>query len=551
MKRLVLLPLLALSTCDDSTPAPSKPEKETPDAKAEANSAPEADDAKGAVKPAEPEPTTPPVELKRAEAAGSAQAKAEKSMGFKIAPLTGLYALAAAPAVPSWGASSSGDAAAIRDDDLRTTWACETGGDKPCVVGVAFAERSSVKAIRFFGASGPNWRDYKGAGRIKKARIHTDGGHYELGFKDGAQHHYVVFDAPIDTQTVTLEVLELHKGNKTQTAHVAELEVYGGSGPKRPPLDLDPAQMFVTFETEAWKEGSAGGTIRLAFLEDARGAAAQRLMRGTALYGNKGDRYLLVEKLFGTDCTSYNGSYILLDQQTRMFYPLGKLGGMAGQVFAHGSGLGFAIVGPDGAPEAQRAITLEGEELKIRRPSRKTKEDAAAARAEWGVGDDPLPRGPEALPAGCVAGDNKDAKLDALVELEGFEEIDPSHFVVCDLGEGNTAIVGNTPQCSKSWIVAVVDADGEIAHQRRPKKADGRGVRVAKLDGVGLVVEATKKDGASADLLTVAPDGIETWQRGASLVVRAPGSCNACDDALLGGSAKIERGDGEEAEQPR
>ena len=126
--------------------------------------------------------------------------------------------------------SSQGEAKLAQDDDLDTAWRCDFGGAQPCVLGVALPESAKVEVIRLYVAAGPKWRDHKGHPRVAKVRVHTDAGYADAEIDDGANHAYVKFSAPIQTQSLAIEVLGVHDGDKDKQVHIAEAEIYGTEG---------------------------------------------------------------------------------------------------------------------------------------------------------------------------------------------------------------------------------------------------------------------------------------------------------------------------------
>jgi hypothetical protein len=507
----------------DSTPSPSEP-------------------------PNDP-PREPPKDPPRADSLSAIGAKSASHLGFSLDKLAGWYAVDGQPVVPSWAAASDADPETVRDDDLRTAWTCSASGDAKCAMGLSFATPATLRAVRLYGAAGPEYNTYQAHPRVKKVRIHTDAGWVEASVEEGATHGYIVFDAPVETSTIAVEVVQT-QGGKSGTIHLAELEAIGTAGPRRPPLDLDPDASAVVFETEAWKQKGEGHTIRLAFLEVVRpDGGLQRLLRGTSLLGRKGDRFLLVEKLHGSRCSAFDGSYILLDQHTRMLYPLGTMGGVPGHVLRKDDGQGFAVRPPTADAGPFRAVVLEEGAAKIKY-SPKQDDRAAKAQVDWGFASTPaLRRGAghrlDEPPGGC-----KSAPTDDAADL--FEGFSAQKVVRCDLDGAHTAVFATEDACGRQWRVAVVDDAGQVAHRLEPKKTEGRGLRIARLAGAGLILEDSREQGASADLFRVSGEGIELLAKGATLALRLPASCDPCDDRFavehgeLGGTLAVRADEADE-----
>jgi hypothetical protein len=529
--KLLVLALVCTGCKDKDTPVSNDSPSEVTKAQSSSNegSSASSDDTERTPTSAEP-PAEPPADPPRSTAAASVKGKPAAHLGFSLDKLAGWYSIEGRAVVPSWAAASDASPDDVRDDDLRTAWTCTPEGERPCALGLSFSEPVTVRAIRLYGAAGPDYNTYRAHPRVQEVRVHTDTGWVDATFKDGANHGYVLLDAPIESRTVAIEILGTHKGGKSQMVHLAELEVLGTAGPRRPPLDLDPSASAVVFETEAWKQKGDAHTIRLAFLEVARAdGALQRLLRGTSLLGRKGDRFLLVEKLHGSSCSEHDGSYILLDQQTRMLFPLGTMGGAPGQVLRHDAGQGFAIRPPTESSGPFRAVVLDDGAVKIKY-SPKQDDRAAKAQVDWGFASEVSePRGGghrlTQPPAEC-----KVASLDDAGDAFEDEAFTPWALVECKLDETSAALVATDGSCGKQWSIAVVDEAGAVVHRQRQKTADGRGLWLARIDGAGLVVEASRADGASADLFGVSPEGITLLAKGAALALRTPSSCDPCDD---------------------
>jgi hypothetical protein len=469
-----------------------------------------------------------PVDPPRSTAAASVTAKASSNLGFSLDKLAGWYAIEGRTVVPSWAEPAVGNPDASRDDDLRTAWTCNVTPDRPCALGLSFDSPATVRAVRIYGAAGADYSGYRTHPRIRTIRVHSDAGWVDATIDERANHSYVVLDGPIETRTLAIEILETVASKTSTTVHIAELEVLGTAGPRRPPLDLDPSASAVVFETEAWSEGTQKHTIRLVFLELLRpDGSFQRLMRATSLLGRKGDRFLLVEKLYGSSCNSYDGSYILLDQHTRMLYPLGTMGATPARVVRHAQGLGFAFRPPTTNSGPFRAVVLDAGEPKIKY-SPKQPERADKAWADWGFEAEVLSRGASRRIDESIS-DCKGAPPSEAAETSGDDFV-AARAVRCKLDEAHAAVIAIDGDCGKRWAIAVVDASGAVVHRHARKQPDGRGVRLARIAGVGLVIEASRGDGTTADLFRVSPEGIVLTAKGATLALRPPARCDACDD---------------------
>ncbi len=502
--------------------APAAPRVESVPDKSGAPTAPTANAGTGA--------PGAPAEIVRASAAASETAKLAQHIGFEIA--TGLHAIEGTVATPTWGSAGRGDAKALRDDDVGTGWSCDMGGTAPCAVGLGFTESASVRAVVIYAAAGPKWSDYRAQARPKKVRVHTDAGFVEVAIDDGAAHKYVLFDKSIETKSIAVEVLEVHPGKKGKAVWIAELDALGDRGPSRPPLELDPARTIVSFETDAWKAEGDNHTIRLAFLEEVQAdGRLRRLMRGTAIHGRASDRFLVVEKLFGSSCLANKGSYALLDRNTRVMLPLGELTGVPSKIALRSDGTG-ALFTSTADPAAARAVVLDGDAIERVRPSKKKAETPEQLAARMNITEPAVRRGghvPGAAPAGCKSGTSDTALVQRVATALGLTDAPPADASICELANAHRAIVGTSSGCGARWYAAVIGPAGEVVGEMHAKADDGRGGWFFTAPDVGVVFEATKDAGRTSDLLRLWDGGVQVLVAGGAIAVRRPKACDPCE----------------------
>lgn len=469
-------------------------------------------------------------ELVRASAAAPVTAKLAQHIGFEIA--TGLHAIEGTASTAPWGSSGRGDAKTVRDDDVLTGWSCDMGGAAPCAIGLGFTEKASVRAVVIYAAAGPKWNDYRAQARPKKVRVHTDAGFVEVAIDDGAAHKHVLFDKSVETSSIAVEVVDVHAGKKGKAVYVAELEVLGDRGPSRAPLELDPERTVVSFETDAWKAEGDNHTIRLAFLEEVQAdGRLRRLMRGTAVHGRASDRFLVVEKLFGSSCTGTKGSYALLDRNTRVMLPLGELTGVPSNVALRADGTG-ALFTSLADPAAARAVVLDGDAIERVRPSKKKAETPEQLAARMNITAPPQRRGghvPGAAPAGCKAGTSDTALVQRVATALGLGDAPPADASICELANSHRAIVGTSSGCGARWYAAVIGPAGEVVGEMHAKADDGRGAWFFAAPDVGVIFEATKDAGRTSDLLRLWDGGVQVLVAGGAIAVRKPKACDPCE----------------------
>jgi hypothetical protein len=485
------------------------------------------------------DPRAAALAITKATTASTIAAKGIKNLGFSLEKIIHLFALKNTAKIPDWGAPGEGEAKLAQDDDLDTAWRCEFGGAQPCALGLALPESAKVEVLRIYVAAGPKYRDHKGHPRVAKIRVHTDAGYADVAVDDGANHAYVRFEAPIQTQSLALEVLDVHAGDKDKQVHIAEVEVYGTEGVPRPPLALDPQQAWVSWETTAWTD-DAEPKIRQVFVYTGDGTARRRLARATAVYGEAGDDYALFERLTGTNCGVTQGSYVLFDKRNRMYYPLNDLGGAGSMVFRHKAGRGFAAGWMNDAGQFTiKGIVDEGGKLTWKRPPKEGSEDGKALLSSWGFDTEPIQRGVPhgGAVAGChQAGGGELAPVITAAKLG--EGLDATQWMICSVG-GDTLYA--TAPCDGKARAYQLDAGGKIVGKHENKKDDARGLRLRR-NGDSLFVELSAEQGNTAGLWIASPGALTQLERHGSLYVRPPGSCGTCTDEWLNPEVPIDEG---------
>jgi hypothetical protein len=458
-----------------------------------------------------------------------------------------MYALEGTVAVPNWAVKSEAKVEAARDDDLLTSWSCEAtapvaeGGAAAegnadaagtpesdatarCALGVAFPELAKVQALRLHGSTGATWTQYKAQPRLKLVRIHTDRGWIDVKLPDVTTPRYIHFSEPIETKSVVIEVLETYSGKKGKAAHVSELEVYGTAGKARAPLEFDVERARFSFTSSRWKASGKKFAAMPNYLEEIRpDESIRRIAPGTAVYGKKGDRMLLVERWSQSDCTNPEGTFTLVDRERRMFIDIGEMGDLMARVQRHRDGLGFAVGDPKKVPFGVNAIGLDeasGTIKRLRPPKDVEAETEEELVRQWGFELEPMTR-EMAWEAGSTARPPSDCRIATaddvaaadpkLAKLEG-----EAAWISCN-GQHDTDVLVRAP---------LTDTSGK-KHVQVSKNADSRSPRVKRL-GDHLYFELDRAKGDKADLWTIGDDGKpERMRSGAGFSLRAPAGC-AC-----------------------
>ncbi len=471
----------------------------------------------------------PLVALRRAEKPLWFPAKGATNLGFKLDALSRLHALEGTVVVPQWSAPGRGEPDDVRDDDLDTTWACDTAGEPTCVIGLELPARATVQAVRIHVGKNADPVAYARSARPKRVRVHTEQGYADALVPDEQTGLYVILGEAVKTSHVELEVLETWeaKGDaKDRTVlHVGELEVYGEGGVARAPLQLDPEQTWIAFAGPPWTRIGDGWELARSYVHasDPDGRS-RRLFDGTALLGQTGDRIVLLERMERATCDGSQGTYALLDLKTRVLAPLGRLGGMDGTVFRHAGGLGLAVGHGDAYTTTLAGAVIEnGAYTRKRTPvrvDRRTNDPFAA----WGLDPRPLPRGGHPLDAdlpGCEPGtDAMLASLDHALRAE--MNAAPDTWTVCTLDDGAVAWLGSARPCSGRTAIHVVDRRGRRVATRRIA-GDG-GHPWIRRTAAGLLVEV-EGAGGTHRVHRVWSGGITPLPEHSALAARPPPRC--------------------------
>ena len=240
-------------------------------------------------------------------------------------------------------------------------------------------------------------------------------------------------------------------------------------------------------------------------------------------------------------CDAPDVSYILVDTQTRMLFPLAKLAGGGATIHRHTSGMGFAAVprpAADGSvdPKQIRAVVFDTASGELVRSRGKGTGTVAEQLAALGFADAPQHRLGKTVSEWVEHADShckplSGAQLDgALERSKVFDAALPGQWWTCNVGDGHHMLLGRDAECGETISIMLTSPEGEtvVLHEA----SDGGPRRVAVHDNPafpGALVEVGNNSGAGADLV---PVNIDYFQQevvsGAALAVRPPAECTAC-----------------------
>ncbi|MCH9684302.1 MAG: hypothetical protein K0V04_22905 [Deltaproteobacteria bacterium] len=516
-RRLLLASSLLLPGCakiqsllgldgDDPKPEENKDKAPQPETKAAA-----ADDDGGA----------PPEPLVQATRKLRFPGKSTEHMGFDLSKLSSLYALAGAVEVPEWSDTGHGPPRIVRDDDLRSSWSCTLAPDQTCAIGIHFPNEADVEVLRLQLRSPAEDPKYA---RPRRIRVHTGPGWAEATVpnEDGPWH--LALGEPITTRNLSVEIIETHGEG---AVHIAELEVYGRRGSPRAPLELQPDRRVVSLREPVWSRRSRTHTASTGFVEEVDvDARLRRVIEGSALFGQRGDRLMLVERLLWTTCDDHQAAYDLLDTKTRVVMPMGDMGGFGRQIFRHADGLGFAVAQIDGQEGSVQAVVIDHDRYEHRTSNRLDRRTPHELLRSWKFEPDPLLRAdataPTNPPASCGAA--RIEQLDALrPHLPRRTKIIADQWHSCSLDNGYQVLMSTMGECGKQWHVAVLDSEGGLMGERSGKESNSH-FRLRRLDSETILIERWGDDDRPSAML-VDSDGPHDVAGTVALSQRPPAGC--------------------------
>jgi hypothetical protein len=474
----------------------------------------------------------PPGPLERARLKLTYVTKDARHMGFNLRTLAETYALAGAVEVPEWSDPGEGDLLDTRDDDLDTGWRCTPSRETTCAFGIHFPEPATVTMVRLW-AMGPTSDGPKSHPRLEEIRIHTDEGYSDVLYADEEDFAFAIFGRPITTRQLTIEVVAVHEGKKSAALSLGDIEVFGEAGAAREPLVLDPSIAVVRPGGDAWRKTGMTHVLERSFVDLVRpDGTLRRFAPGSALLGRPGDRIVLLEQLLQTVCKVQQGRYFAIDTQTRVWLPLGDLGGIPGDVYAHDKGQGFAVGYADLDLARLQGVFLQAETYVRTKTNRMERQPYTETFATWGVSDGALPRGgfvTSAPLAPCRAATAED--LAPMAKSRGGKAPAADRWLACDLGREHAALLTSGGECGSGWEILVLGPKGRAVAQRKGTgKSGGSRLRVRSSEELGLFVEVG--DGTEITrTFVVRSDDIVDLPEGTALAQRPPAACRKrCDD---------------------
>lgn len=112
------------------------------------------------------------------------------------------------------------------DNDPSTSWQeSESGGGEGSTVDITFAEVSQLSGIAFQLGSHRNEGNYAKNNRPKVLTISINGEVCDYSFEDTFCWHTIVFEKPIETDSIHIEIKEIYPGTKWNDTCIAELKV--------------------------------------------------------------------------------------------------------------------------------------------------------------------------------------------------------------------------------------------------------------------------------------------------------------------------------------
>jgi|GEM_PF-6592183 len=407
----------------------------------------------------------------------------------------------------------------IQDNDLITAWKCILEKEKsPCLVRFILPEALPVYMIRIFAGSGENANSYRNHGRVKTIRFYVDDGWFEAKLRDEMDFQYLLFRNGVITRQIDMEIVEFYPGKTDNVIHVAEVEIFGTNGKSRTPLIMNNEKMVVKIDVLPWiskNEGMDSGcnfkkNPSSTWIEEIEeNGNRKRLFKGSAIFTDEENCCMLVENLFNVECSmdglvKTSGVYFLYDGESRMYYEVGELGGMRGQIYVHPEVCGFATVGinEEGKKkvgsvvlfsrgpvvEVENDLSDEEVEYALKRRGFVRDDKVCCEIGEGGKRDDNL----------CAHISGKDAmtKVDSVPGQEWREIAYVSrknqsvNWIECNLKENMKLLISNFDECEQIPNIALlVNSERKIQESML-----GVSIDAVEFDNGIIFFEMTKKE---------------------------------------------------------
>ena len=484
--------------------------------------------------------------------------KGSDHLGWKLSAIAKMYSLAGAVEVPQWGPEGKGALRSVRDGDLNTAWTCQSSREETCAFGIHFPKPTTLVAIRV-NASPDVDDDPDSFARVRTLRVHTDEGYAEARFEPSYAELFLKLGEPVTTTQLTVEVVETDD-KEGGLLRISEFDAFGTGGDPRAPLAVDSGAMFVQLSDPVWKKVGTTRELNPSWVEYLGSDGRPRtLAAGSAVYSS-GGRFVLIERMTQSKCSSAGGSYQFIDLKTHVRFSLGDLGGVPGDVWLHDAGQGFALGYVDRDTTKVHAVVYEDGKYKRKKSSRASRDTYHELFAEWHIDEAMVPRGGGGTvddpPARCAAA--TEAQFATLNKARQETPAAPAtdsnakkkkkkrgkrssakglggpadRWMVCELGEGALAFSSGDGTCGKRWEIVVVDGKGKQVSRRADARSGAR-VRVRRAAEHEVLVEVGG-NGDEVELFSVRADTIESLGMGAALGVSAPAACrDRCDSPFV------------------
>ena len=117
-------------------------------------------------------------------------------------------------------------AANMTDMDSTSSWQeNESGGGEGSSISISLSQKAQIKGIAFQLGSHKNEGNYKKNNRPKTLNISINGESCDYSFEDEYCWHTILFNEPIETDSVLIEIKEIYPGNVWNDTCIAEVRL--------------------------------------------------------------------------------------------------------------------------------------------------------------------------------------------------------------------------------------------------------------------------------------------------------------------------------------